>query len=201
MGEPEVILPKIVSRDEWLEARIVLKAEEEDFAKKRGSLTTKRRKLPMVEMSKEYVFESPEGKVGLIDLFDGRRQLLVYHFWFEPGGDPCEGCSAWTRDLGDLGGNFASLTKYDTALAYVSRAPADQIAGVKERRSWTMPWYSLAGEGFLDATGYDGWAQISVFVRDCDKAYLANVVPFADLINIGNHWTLLETTPLGIPED
>lgn len=76
MGDPEVILPKIVSRDEWLEARNVLKAEEEDFATMRGFLTTKRRKLPIVEMSEEFVFESPDGKVGLIDLFDGRRQLL-----------------------------------------------------------------------------------------------------------------------------
>lgn len=201
MGDQKTILPKIVSRDEWFEARNVLKAEEEEFAKERGALVAKRRKLPMVEMGDEYFFESPDGKVGLIDLFDGRRQLMVYHFWFEPGGDPCEGCSAWTRDLGDLGGNFASLRKYDTALAYVSRAPADEIAGVRERRSWTMPWYSLVGEDFLDATGYGGWAQISVFLRDCDTAYLANIAPFDDLVNIGNHWTLLERTPLGIPED
>jgi predicted dithiol-disulfide oxidoreductase (DUF899 family) len=110
---------KIVSCGEWLEARMVVMQEEKTFAKQRDALITKRRKLPMTEMDENHRFAGPDGEARLTDLFGGHSQLLVYHFWFRPGEDPCEGCSAWTRDLGDLGGNFASLHEHDTALAYV----------------------------------------------------------------------------------
>jgi hypothetical protein len=154
--------------------------------------------LPMVEIDKDHVFEGPNGKASLIDLFEGRRQLLVYHFWFQPGEEPCEGCSLWTYDLGDLGGDFASLRKYDTTLAFVSRASSAELEGLKKRRHWTMPWYSIVGDDFDDATGYAGWAQISIFARDGHAAYLANVIPFDDLKNVGNHWSLLERTPFDV---
>ncbi|KNH03586.1 hypothetical protein J121_460 [Qipengyuania citrea LAMA 915] len=175
--------------------------EEQAFAKQRNALISKRRELPVTQMEDSHHFEGPDGEVRLIDMFGGERQLLVYHFWFEPGEEPCQGCSAWTRDLGNLGGNFASLRENDTALTYVSRASANEIADVKRRRSWTMPWYSLIGDGFEEATGFDGWAQISIFLRDGNTVYLANVVPFDDLVNIGNHWTLLDRAPIGISKN
>jgi predicted dithiol-disulfide oxidoreductase (DUF899 family) len=198
MTTPDRKFPRIVSRSEWLDARRRTKNEEESFGCERKDLIAKWRGLPMVEIDKDHVFEGPNGKVSLIDLFEGRRQLLVYHFWFQPGEEPCEGCSLWTYDLGDLGGNFASLHKYDTTLAFVSRASSAEMEGVKKRRHWTMPWYSIVGDDFDDATGYAGWAQISIFARDGEAAYLANVVPFDDLKNIGNHWNLLERTPFDV---
>ena len=154
----------------------------------------------MVQMDMDHVFEGANGKVSLIDLFDGHSQLLVYHFWFQPGEEPCEGCSLWTYDLGDLGGNFANLHKHDTSLVFVSRASFTEIAEVKKRRAWTMPWLSMVGDDFDNATGYDGWAQISVFVREGKKAFLTNVVAFDDLKTIGNHWTLLDRTRFGVSE-
>lgn len=198
MKNDEPALPEVVTRDKWLLAREEVRTAEEELARQRAAMTARWRDLPMLEMARGHVFEGADGKVSLVELFEGMRQLLVYHFWFEPGEDPCEGCSLWTRDLGDLGGDFASLHQYETTLAYVSRASSAEIEEVKARRGWAMPWYSLTGGGFADATGYDGWAQISVFVRKGDSVYLTNVVAFEDLVTIGNHWTLLDRAPLDL---
>lgn len=197
----DTALPKVVSRTEWLEARKAMQKKEEEFRRKRAALIAQWRSMPMLEMDEDHVFEGPNGKLSLTDLFEGRRQLLVYHFWFQPGEEPCDGCSLWTSDLGDLGGNLVNLHNYDTTLALVSRAPSAEIEAVRKRRGWTMPWYSMVGEDFHDATGYDGWAQISVFIREGTTVFLTNVVPFNDLATIGNHWTLLDRTPLGLNEE
>ena len=200
MNDHGTALPKIVPRTEWDEARKAMRKKEEEFGRKREALIAGWRNLPMLEMDEHHVFEGPNGKVCLADLFEGRRQLLVYHFWFQPGEEPCDGCSLWTGDLGDLGGDFANLHNYDTSLAFVSRAPPAEIDAVRKRRGWTMPWYSMVGEDFHDATGYNGWAQISVFIREGATTFLTNVVAFDDLATIGNHWTLLERAPLGLNE-
>lgn len=197
MFETEIQLSEIVEAATWRDARRSVREAEEVFAGSRQALRDRWRGLPMTLMNADTRFEGTDGTSRLIDMFEGRRQLMIYHFWFEKGGAPCEGCSMWTRDLGDLGGGFAHLHQKQTTLAYVSRAAPDEIAGVKTDRGWRMPWYSLVDEGFNRATGYNDWAQISIFVRQGDAVYMTNTVPFDDLVTIGNHWTLLERTPLG----
>lgn len=190
-------LPKIVSRKEWRAARTAMAKDEADAARVRNAIVVRWAGMSMVEMVKRHVFEGRDGTVGLIDLFEERSLLLVYHFWFQPGEQPCEGCSLWTSDLGDLGGHFKNLHDHDASLIFVSRASAAEIEEVKKQRGWTMPWYSIVGDAFDVETGYKGWAQVSVLVRDGDKAFLTNVVSFDDLKSIGNHWTLLDRTPFG----
>ena len=147
--------PKIVSRDEWLAARKALLAREKEFTHQRDALNAERRRLPMVEIDKDYVFEGPEGSVRLIDLFDGRRQLIVYHFMFEPGAPPpgksgepweegCSGCSFVADNIGHL----SHLHARDTSLVLVSRAPLSKIRPFKARMGWTIPWYSSFGSTF-----------------------------------------------------
>ncbi|MCR9196439.1 MAG: DUF899 domain-containing protein [Hyphomonas sp.] len=197
MTKTAVQLPEIVDAASWRDARRSVSEAEAVFLRSRHALRERWRGLPMTPMSSEPMFEGTDGNSRLIDVFEGRRQLMIYHFWFERGGTPCDGCSMWTKDLGDLGGGFAHLHDKQTTLAYVSRATPDEIVAVKADRDWRMPWYSLVDEGFNEATGYEDWAQISIFVRKGDAVYLTNTVPFDDLVTIGNHWTLLERTPLG----
>lgn len=187
-------LPRISTQEEWLAARKELLSEEQDLARARDALIVERRRLPMVEIIKDYAFDGPEGRIGLLDLFEGRRQLLVYHFWFEPGAVPCEGCSMWMRNLGSV----ADLNALGASLAMVSPAASADIESVKERRGWTVPWFSTVGGDFSADSGYAGKAQITVFVRDGNTIFRTYVTASGrDLETLSNHWTLLDLTPLG----
>ncbi|GAA4227413.1 putative dithiol-disulfide oxidoreductase (DUF899 family) [Streptosporangium album] len=138
-------LPQIVSRGEWLAARKELLAQEKEAMRAQDAVTARRRELPMVEIDKEYVFEGPEGKVSLTDLFEGRRQLIVYHFmWLHDRREGCPSCSLVTDNIGHL----AHLHALDTSLVLVSRAPYDDIEPFKRRMGWTVPWYSSHGSDF-----------------------------------------------------
>jgi predicted dithiol-disulfide oxidoreductase (DUF899 family) len=137
--------PKVVTRDEWLVARRELLAREKAATRARDELTAERRRLPMVEIDKDYVFEGPSGKVGLRDLFEGRSQLIVYHFMFDPTWD--EGCNACSV-VADNVGHLAHLHARDTSFALVSRAPLSRIEPFKARMGWTLPWYSSLGSDF-----------------------------------------------------
>ena len=138
-------LPQIVSRQEWVEARKRFLAEEKEFTKRRDELNADRRRLPMVEVDKDYVFKGPDGRVGLVELFEGRLQLIVYHFMFHPEWDAgCPNCSGFADDIGHLNG----LTDRGTTFAAVSRAPYGKIAAFKARMGWTFPWYSSDGNDF-----------------------------------------------------
>jgi predicted dithiol-disulfide oxidoreductase (DUF899 family) len=140
-------LPRIASRDEWLAARRELLAKEKELTRQRDVLNTERRNLPMVEMTKGYAFEGPEGTVGLADLFEGRRQLIVYHFMFDPTWE--EGCPACTAGTDELSpGLLAHLHARDTTYAMVARAPYEKLARWKEKRGWDVPWYSSFGTDF-----------------------------------------------------
>jgi predicted dithiol-disulfide oxidoreductase (DUF899 family) len=121
-------------------------------------------------MSPDPTFEGSDGTSRLVDLFEGRRQPMIYQFWLEMDGTPCEGYSMWTRDLGDLGGGFAHVHQKDTTLTYVSRATPNEIAAVKKDGNWQMSRYSLINERFNEATRYVDRAQISIFVRKGDTA-------------------------------
>jgi predicted dithiol-disulfide oxidoreductase (DUF899 family) len=140
-------LPKIVSRDEWLTARKALMVREKELTSQRDALNADRRRLPMVEIDKEYVFEGPDGKASLFDLFDGRRQLMVGHFMFDPSWDDgCPSCTAGADEMS--GGLLAHLHARDTTFVYVSRAPLPKIEDYKSRKGWTFPWYSSHGSDF-----------------------------------------------------
>ncbi|HMJ32540.1 MAG TPA: DUF899 domain-containing protein [Baekduia sp.] len=140
-------LPQIVSRDAWLAARKALLAREKEATHARDALNVERRMLPMVEITADYAFEGPEGKVGLLDLFAGRRQLIVSHFMFDPRWeDGCPSCSAGADEWSP--GLQAHLDARDTRLVYVSRAPLAKIEDYKARRGWTFPWYSSHGSDF-----------------------------------------------------
>ena len=145
-------LPKIATRDEWLAARTALLAKEKQFTKDRDELNTLRRELPMVEIDKDYTFDGPQGTVRLIDMFDGRAQLIVYHFMFDPEWDDgCPSCTAGTDELSP--GFFEHLHARDTRAYVVSRmlrcsmkpgdtssVPAVQLGHPSSQSGWNMKW-------------------------------------------------------------
>jgi predicted dithiol-disulfide oxidoreductase (DUF899 family) len=140
-------LPQVVSREEWVAARKALLVKEKEMTRRRDALNAERRMLPMVEIQKEYVFEAPDGRVTLLDLFEGRRQLIVGHFMFDPSWeDGCPSCSAGADEMSP--GLLAHLHARDTTLAYVSRAPLERIERYKLKKGWTFPWYSSYGSDF-----------------------------------------------------
>jgi predicted dithiol-disulfide oxidoreductase (DUF899 family) len=143
--ESTMSLPTIVSREQWLAARKELLAKEKELTRHRDEVNADRRRLPMVEITKDYAFEGTKGKVGLQDLFEGRRQLLIYHFMFDPSWDGgCESCSLLVDNIGHL----SHLHARDTSLVLVSRAPLDKLDAYQRRMGWTVPWYSAYGSDF-----------------------------------------------------
>ena len=140
-------LPEIVAPQEWRAARIQLLAEEKAMTRARDALSTKRRLLPMVRVGKDYLFEGPSGRAGLTDLFEGRPQLIVQHFMFDPSWDDgCPSCTAASDEIS--AGLLEHLWARDTTLAVVSRAPLAKIERYKAKRGWTFPWYSSHGTDF-----------------------------------------------------
>jgi predicted dithiol-disulfide oxidoreductase (DUF899 family) len=153
-------LPRIADRDEWLAARKELLAQEKEQTRQRDALNKARRNLPMVEIAKDYVFEGPAGEARLVDLFDGRRQLIVYHFMFDPEWD--DGCSSCTAGTDELSRGFLEhLQLRDTTYAMVSRAPLAKLERWKAVRGWDLPWYSSQGSDF----NYDFGVTIDERVR------------------------------------
>ncbi|MFB4289561.1 DUF899 domain-containing protein [Nonomuraea sp. ATR24] len=138
-------LPEVVSREEWLAARKELLAKEKELTRARDRVNAERRRLPMVRVDKPYTFDGPDGKVSLLDLFEGRSQLLIYHLMFAPDADEaCPACSFWIDNVGRL----THLHARGTTLAAVSRAPLDKLQRYKRRMGWTLPWYSSFGSDF-----------------------------------------------------
>lgn len=140
-------LPDVVSREQWLEARRRLLAREKEYTRQHDALNADRRRLPMVRVDQEYVFEGPNGPLTLAGLFGGQRQLIVQHVMFGPDWDqPCPGCSASLNELSQ--GVLDHLATRDTAFVLTSRAPYDKIAAKAKERGWSFPWYSSFGSEF-----------------------------------------------------
>ncbi|GAB3788389.1 DUF899 domain-containing protein [Dyella agri] len=138
-------LPPIASRDAWLAARKQLLAAEKEATRMLDRLNAQRRALPMVPVEKPYLFDTPDGEATLLGLFEGRHQLIVYHFMFHRDrGEGCPGCSFLTDNIGHL----AHLHERGTTLALVSRAPLEELERFKARMGWTLPWYSSWGSDF-----------------------------------------------------
>ncbi|QGN48336.1 DUF899 domain-containing protein [Micromonospora sp. WMMD558] len=194
-------LPPVVSSEEWQAARERLLVKEKEATRARDALAAERRRLPMTRIEKEYVFEGPAGKARLADVFEGRRQLVVYHFMFTPGSaHRCEGCSMFVDNLG----HPAHLNARDTTLALVSRAPLAEITPFQERMGWTVPWYSSYGTDFNADLGLTSEAGesfgLSVFLRDGDDVYRTYFTTARGVEALGSNWTFLDLTPLGRQE-
>ena len=203
-------LPRIVSASEWQVAREKLLVKEKEATRSRDSLAAERRRLPIVLIDKDYVLEGPDGKMSLLDLFEGRRQLIVYHFMFGPSQDAgCDGCSMVVDNIGHL----AHLHARDTSFALVSRAPLARIEPYKKRMGWTVPWCSSFGSDFNvdfgvspespQPTEYqDGESfGLSVFLRDGDRVYRTYFTSGRGVEGLGSNWTFLDLTPLGRQEE
>ncbi|MEY2472262.1 MAG: hypothetical protein QOK28_1591 [Actinomycetota bacterium] len=140
-------LPRVASREEWKAARTALLEKEKEFTRRRDELNAERRELPMIEVEKDYVFDGPDGQVRLIDMFDGRKQLIVYHFMFHPEWDEgCPSCTAGTDEIN--AGLIDHLHTRDTSYAMVSRAPLHKLEAWKAKRGWDLPWYSSGESDF-----------------------------------------------------
>jgi predicted dithiol-disulfide oxidoreductase (DUF899 family) len=138
--------PEIVSETEWLVARKDLLTREKEFNRQRDALSAARRTLPMVKIDKEYVFEGPEGSETLPDLFDGRSQLIVYHFMLGPGWE--EGCKSCSYLADHFDGANWHLPQRDVTLVVISRAPVDEIQPYQKRMGWRFKWVSSYGNDF-----------------------------------------------------
>jgi predicted dithiol-disulfide oxidoreductase (DUF899 family) len=137
--------PPIASREQWLADRKRLLADEKDMTTHYDRVNAARRRLPMVKVDKTYTFDTPDGKKTLLDLFQGRRQLIVYHFMFDPAWEKgCPGCTGFIKALGDL----TLLAKRDTTLTVISRAPLAKLAAYKAEQGWTIDWFSSSGSDF-----------------------------------------------------
>jgi len=192
--------PSIVTAPEWEAARQRLLVHEKELSKARDALAADRRRMPWLAVAKEYAFEGPNGKASLLDLFEGRRQLIVYRAFFEPGvyGWPdhaCVGCSLMADQVADV----VHLNARDTTLVYASRAPQPDIARVKARMGWQMPWYTMTDEFDIDF-GVDEWHGTNAFIRDGDSVYRTYFVNARGDEVMGNTWNYLDITALGRQE-
>src|SRR5438105_12683278 len=161
--------PRIVSSKEREAARQQLLVKEKKLTRARDALAAERRRMPWLAVKKKYQFDGPKGKVSLLDLFESRRQLILYRAFFEPGvkGWPehaCRGCSLGADQVGHL----AHLNARDTTLAYASRAPQPDIARLKARMGWEMPWYTIT-DSFDTDFGVNEWHGHNAFIHDGDK--------------------------------
>ncbi|MEU4467812.1 DUF899 domain-containing protein [Streptomyces sp. NPDC024017] len=199
-------LPDIVSRGEWRAARAGLLLKEKAATRARDALNAERRGLPMVEVDEEYVFEGGDGKATLLDLFEGRRQLVVYHFMFAPEWDAgCRSCSAFLDQIGHL----AHLRARDTSFAAVSRAPYPKILPFKARMGWPLPWYSSYGSDFnrdfevtLEREGeLVERPGLSCFLQDHDRVFHTYATYERGLDGLGSTTSLLDLTALGRQEE
>jgi predicted dithiol-disulfide oxidoreductase (DUF899 family) len=192
--------PPIVSAQEWDVARQEMLVKEKEHGKARDALAAQRRRMPWTPVEKKYEFEGPEGKVGLLDLFAGRRQLIVYRAFLDPGvhGWPehgCVGCSL----MADHIGNLAHLNARDTTLVYVSRAPQAELQRIKSRMGWNHPWYTLT-DGFDVDFGVDEWHGTNAFIRDGDRVYRTYFINDRGDEAFVNTWNFLDMTALGRQE-
>lgn len=226
-SDTKTAMPPVVSPEEWRDARITLLADEKALTKQKDSVNAKRRRLPMVKLEKTYTFDTRTGKRTLRDLFEGQRQLIVYHFMFDPEWDEgCPGCTSFVDALGSL----AMLPDLDTTFTLISRAPLAKLETYKAKRGWDRPWVSSFGSDFnydfhvtldeafapieynwmdkealiarRDIDGVKGEDHgISVFFRDGDTVYHTYSCYARGTEGVTDAYSLLDLTPYGRQED
>src|SRR3984957_4202729 len=192
--------PPIVSAQDWDAAREQLLVKEKSVMRAHDALAAERRRMPWMAVDKAYEFIGPKGNSSLLDLFEGRRQLIVYHAFFEPGvfGWPdhaCRGCSMGADQVS----NLTHLNARDTTLVYASRAPQADIARLKARMGWRMPWVTIT-DSFAADFVVDEWHGHNVFFRDGDKIYRTYFINSRGDEAMGTIWNYLDATPLGRQE-
>ena len=200
-GQQAMKTPPIVSAQEWEAARQQLLVKEKEVTRARDALAAERRRMPWLAVEKAYEFEGPKGRVSLIDLFEGRRQLILYRAFFEPGvhGWPehaCVGCSM----MADHVANLAHLNARDTTLVFASRAPQADIERLKARMGWEMPWYTITSDWDVDF-GVDEWHGTNAFIRDGDKVFRTYVIDSRGDEAMGSTWSYLDMSALGRQEE
>ena len=187
--------PEIVSRAEWMAAHQALMAKEKAMTRAEDALAAERRRQPWELVEQDYAFEGPKGKLGLSDLFEGRRQLILYHHMLRKDDpSPCSGCGMFTDNVG----NLVHLNQRDTTFAIIARAPIDQIEALKKRLGWTMPFYSTDGSINRDFCGND--FGLNVFFRQDGKIYRTYYTTDRGVEKLGTIWSFLDITPLGRQE-
>lgn len=221
--------PEIAPRDAWTAERKELLAAEKELTKHYDRVAAARRRLPMVELTKHYEFDGPSGKVSLLDLFEGRRQLIVYHFMFDPKWDAgCPGCTGLVNALGDL----SMLAQRNTTFTLISRAPLEKLEGYKQKQGWARTWVSSYGTDFnldfhvtldqqifpleynfrnadelnsrkdLEPHFVQGESHgLSVFFRLDDKVYHTYSTYARGCESLTDSYRLLDVTPYGRQED
>ena len=193
----EAARPPVVSEEEWQRQREELLRAEKEASRALDALAARRRRLPMVRFDHNYVFDTPEGPKTLLDLFEGRTQLVVYQF-MDNGPDAfCPGCTHFTSNVADLG----TLHRTGVTFVTVSNMPLDQIEKYKARMGWTVPFVSSRGNGFADDTGAGNLFRLTVFLRDGDDVYLtySTTARGVDRLLFSNN--VLDLTPYGRQED
>jgi predicted dithiol-disulfide oxidoreductase (DUF899 family) len=218
-------LPEVTSREQWLEARLRLLAEEKELTRHQTAVNTSRRRLPMVRIDKKYTLDGPAGLTELAELFGDKRQLIVQHVMFGPDWEqPCPGCSSGISEIAP--GLLDHLHSRETEFVLVSRAPYSKIAAVQQERGWFVPWYSSFGSDFnydfqatLDAargqltynfreepglaadSGESEQPGLSCFLRDGEDVFHTYSTFARGTEFIGNAYTLLDLTALGRQEN
>lgn len=193
--------PPVVAQAEWETARQQLLVKEKELTRARDALAAERRRMPWLAVEKQYAFAGPAGQASLLDLFEGRRQLIVYRAFYEPDvhGWPehaCHGCSL----VADQVAHLAHLNARDTTLAFASRAAQPDIARLKERMGWTMPWYTIT-DGFDADFGVAEWHGTNAFIRTDDGVFRTYFVDNRGDEVMGGTWSYLDITALGRQEE
>jgi predicted dithiol-disulfide oxidoreductase (DUF899 family) len=194
--------PPIVSADEWEAARQRLLVEEKAMTRARDALAAKRRRMPWQAVEKEYSFEGSGGRVSLLDLFDGRRQLIVYRAFMEPGveGWPEHGCAGCSM-VADQVAHVSHLHRRDTTLVFVSRGQQADLARIKARMGWDdIPWFTIT-DGFDADFGVDEWHGTNAFIRDGDRVFRTYMIEARGDEAMGSTWSYLDITALGRQEE
>jgi predicted dithiol-disulfide oxidoreductase (DUF899 family) len=201
--------PPIVSPEEWQAAHEKMLVKEKEMTRARDALAAQRRRMPWMAVEKKYRFEGPNGPASLVDLFEGRRQLIVYRAFYEPGITTdgggkygkypergCIGCSF----VADQVAHPAHLNARDTTLVFASRAPQAEIQGLKKRMGWErIPWYTIT-DSFDADLGVDEWHGTNAFIREGDKVFRTYFITSRGDEHLGNTWSYLDMTALGRQE-
>jgi predicted dithiol-disulfide oxidoreductase (DUF899 family) len=190
------MLPEIVSRTEWRTANDAQLEKEKAHTRAGDALAAERRRLPMAPFPTDFSFQGPDGERSFLDLFEGRSQLLLYHFYFPVDGEPCEGCTMFSDQVPPL----EHVNARDVTFAVVAPAPQDRIAAYKQRMGWRFPWYT-GTRAFQEACGTTDYFRLQCFLRDGDNAYLTYETSSRGVEALGSVWTFLDLTPFGRQED
>ena len=192
--------PPIVSPEDWEAARLRLLVKEKELTKARDAMAAERRRMPWTPVDTAYEFDGPSGRASLLDLFEGRQQLIVYRAFLDPGvhGWPDHGCVGCSM-VADQVAHVAHLHHRNTSLVFASRGPQADIERIKARMGWEIPWYTIT-DGFDVDFGVDQWHGTNAFIRDGDRIFRTYFINSRGDEALGSTWSYLDMTALGRQE-